>query len=233
MSDAGSAMRRVLLVGATGLIGRLVIARTPDIPEIALQGIARREIKFPEGARIELVLSQSGDWSSIVEALSPDAVICTLGTTRAKAGSVEAMRAVDYELVMQVARAAKEVGTRSFVHVSSVGADTASRTTYLRTKGEVERDLKALRFTRLDILRPGLLRGWREGDVRFLEGIGRALAPVSDLFLQGNAVRYRSIRASEVAAAALQCSAEKAGGQFVHEHEALKRLIARFESAHE
>ncbi|WP_340586691.1 NAD-dependent epimerase/dehydratase family protein [Erythrobacter alti] len=233
MSDDASAKRRVLVVGATGLIGRSVIERTPGMPEVILQGLARREMAFPEGARMELVLAQPEDWGGVVEDLAPDAVICALGTTRSKAGSGEAMRAVDYELVMHVARAAKEAGTRSFVHISSVGADTASRTLYLRTKGEVERDLKSLRFTRLDVLRPGLLRGWRQNDLRPLEGIGRALAPVTDLLLHGNATKYRSISGHIVAAAALQCTAEKAGGQFVHEHDAIKRLANRFEGAHE
>ncbi|KLI63220.1 NAD(P)H-binding protein [Aurantiacibacter marinus] len=229
MSDAETGKRRVLLVGATGLIGRSIIARTAGLTHIALQGLARREMTFPEGARMELVLADTPDWGGVVEALKPDAVICALGTTRAKAGSVEAMRAVDYELVMQVARAAKDAGARSFVHVSSVGADTASRSLYLRTKGEVERDLKSLRFKRLDILRPGLLLGKREADLRFLEGIGRMLAPLTDIFLQGDVARYRSIKASIVAAAALQCTGEKAGGQFVHEHDGLNRLAGRFE----
>jgi len=229
MSDDASDKRRILLVGATGLIGRSVIARTPDMTEIALEGLARREIAFPEGTRMELVLADTPDWGGVIEALKPEAVICALGTTRLKAGSVEAMRAVDYELVMQVARSAKETGTRSFVHVSSVGADTASRSLYLRTKGEVERDLKSLRFARLDILRPGLLLGKREADLRFLEGLGRMMAPLTDLFLRGDKAKYRSIKASMVAAAALQCTSEKAGGQFVHEHDGLKRLAGRYE----
>ncbi len=229
MSENPPDKRHVLLVGATGLFGRSIIARTPDMEGIALEGLARREIAFPEGTRMELVLAQPEDWGGIVEALKPEAMICALGTTRSKAGSVEAMRAVDYELVMQVARAAKNAGTRNFVHVSSAGADTASRAEYLRTKGEVERDLKSLRFTRLDILRPGLLLGKRQSDLRFLEGIGRTLAPLTDLFLRGDAIKYRSIKASVVAAAALQCVREKAGGQFIHEHAALMRLARRYE----
>lgn len=224
------ARRRVLLVGATGLIGRSVIARTPHTPQVALQGLSRREMDFPDGVRMELVLADNADWPGVIKTLAPEAVINALGTTRSKAGSEEAFRAVDHDLVMSVARAAKDAGARSFVHISSVGADTSSKAFYLRTKGEVERELKALRFTRLDIFRPGLLRGQRKGDVRFLEGLGRALAPVTDLFLQGNATRFRSIQAEEVAAAALQATGEKAGGQFIHEHDGIKRLAARFHS---
>ena len=228
MEVSQGARRRVLLVGATGLVGRSVIARLPDAPQIALQGLARREIAFPDGVRMELVLADSTGWPSAIEALAPEAVINALGTTRAKAGSEEAFRAVDHDLVLTVARAAKAVGARNFVHVSSVGADTASKSSYLRIKGEVERELKALRFPRLDIFRPGLLRGQRQSDMRLLEGLGRALAPLTDLFLHGNAAKYRSIQARDVAAAALQASSEKAGGQFVHEHDGIMRLAARF-----
>ncbi|MDE1466330.1 NAD(P)H-binding protein [Aurantiacibacter sp. D1-12] len=231
MADQSIPRRRVLLVGATGLVGRSVIARTADLPQLVLQGLARREMQFPEGARMELVLADTEDWGEVVSSIQPEAVICALGTTIRKAGSQEAFRKVDYDLVMQVARAAKEAGTRGFVHVSSVGAETGTKNFYLRTKGEVERDLKALHFKRLDVLRPGLLRGTREGDVRFLEGMGRLLAPVADLFLQGSWTKYRSIRASDLTTAALQCVWEKADGQFVHEHEGLQRLITKFEKA--
>lgn len=233
MSEAVQDKRRILLIGATGLIGRSVIARTPDMPEIALQGLARREMTFPEGTRMELVLADSEDWGGVIATLAPDAIICALGTTRSKAGGNEAFREVDYDLTLAVARAAKDAEICSFVCISSVGADTASRSFYLRTKAEVERDLKALRFTRLDVLRPGLLRGSRQADMRPLEGFGRMLAPLTDLFLQGERVKYRSIKAETVAAAALQCTAEKPAGQFVHEYEAINRLAYRFEGARE
>ncbi len=231
MSETSEPRRRALLVGATGLVGRSVIARTADLPQLALQGVARREMQFPDGARIELVLADSEDWGEVVKMIKPKTVICALGTTIRKAGSQEAFRAVDHDLVMQVARAAKEAGTRGFVQISSVGAETGTRNFYLRTKGEVERDLRALHFKRLDIFRPGLLRGKREGDVRLIEGLSQILAPVADLFLHGGWTKYRSIRASDVANAAIQCVWEKADGQFVHEHDGLKRLIAKFENA--
>lgn len=229
MADNMIPSRRVLLVGATGLVGRNIIARTAHLPQLALQGLSRREIAFPEGARMELVLADSEDWGEVVGMIKPEAVICALGTTIRKAGSEEAFRAVDYELVMQVARAAKAVGTRGFVHISSVGAETGTKNFYLRTKGEVERDLRALHFKRLDVLRPGLLRGRRERDTRVLEGIGQVLAPLVDPFLRGGLEKYRSIRASDLATAALQCVWEKANGQFVHEHDGLLRLISRYE----
>lgn len=219
--------RRVLLVGASGLVGRNVIARAAHMPGVTLQGLARREIDFPAGVRMELVLAENANWPEIIHALAPDAVINALGTTRAKAGSEDAFRAVDHDLVLAVAKAARQAGVSSFVHISAVGADTASRALYLRVKGEVERELKALRFKRLDVLRPGLLRGKRQADARPLESLGQALAPFADMFLNGGARKYRSIRAHDLADAALQATGEKASGQFRHEFGGIMRLASR------
>ena len=220
---------RVLLVGATGLIGRTIIARSPALSDIVLQGLARREIPFAPGTRIELVLAESDQWPNVVAQLQPDAVISALGTTRRKAGSDEAFREVDHDLVLELARAAKEAGVRNFVQVSSVGADQYSKNNYLRVKGETEKDLKALKFHRLDLLRPGLLRGKRQNDIRPLEKTGQVFAPVADIFLRGDKAKYRSIRAADLADAALDAATAKAGGQFVHEHDALMRLAREFQ----
>ncbi len=220
--------RRILLVGATGLIGRTIIARSPDLADITLQGVARREISFPEGVRMELVLAESEAWPDIISQLVPDAVISALGTTHKKAGSQEGFREVDHDLVLEVGRAAKDAGVKNFVHISSVGADPFSRNPYLRVKGETERDLKALKLRRLDILRPSLLRGKRQNDLRPMEKLGQLSAPVGNLFLRGSKVKYRSIKAIDVADAALAFANAKAGGQFIHEYEALMRMTREF-----
>lgn len=220
---------RVLLVGATGLIGRTIIARSPQLSGIALQGLARREIPFAPGTRMELVLAESDQWPGIITQLKPHAVISALGTTRKKAGSNDAFRAVDHDLVLEVGRAAKAAGVSNFVQVSTVGADPYAKNAYMRVKGETEKDLKALKLHRLDILRPSLLRGRRQNDFRFLEKMGQLLAPVGDLFLHGSKEKFRSIKATAVAAAALGAAQMKAPGQFVHEHESLVRLAREFE----
>ncbi|RPF72847.1 NAD-dependent epimerase/dehydratase family protein [Aurantiacibacter spongiae] len=220
MSDFG----RVLLVGATGLVGRAILTRSIDLPKIRLQALARREIPLPRGARMELVLADAEDWPAIIATLQPDAVICALGTTRTKAGSREAFRAVDHDLVMDVANAAKANEATHFVMVSAAGADAASRNFYLRTKGETEEAVRALKFSRLDILRPGLLRGRRAGDRRPLESLAQLAAPIVDPFLRGGRARYRSIPTETVAKAALQGASAKARGSFVHANDGIARL---------
>ena len=224
MSDA-----RMVLVGATGLVGRTLIARSAaDRPGFRLAALARRRIDLPRGARMEMFVSEPAFWAETIAALKPEIVINALGTTWKKSGkSEEAFRAVDHDLVIAVGRAAKEAGTRHFIHISSAGASRMSRHLYLRVKGETEEDLARLRFNRLDILRPGLLRGRRLDDTRPAEALMQAASPLSDIFLQGQYRRYRSISADRLVDTIYGLARERAGGRFIHEHDALLRAARR------
>ena len=91
-----------------------------------------------------------------------DGVICTLGTTRAKAGSDAAFRIVDHDYPLSVARLARAHGATRYALNSSLGADAASPLLYPRTKGEVEAALRGAGFASLTIVRPGLIGGERD-----------------------------------------------------------------------
>jgi len=227
-----SEVRRVLLVGATGLVGTRIMQACVGRSDLRLIALTRREAPMPQGARMEMLVADPAEWEQSLATVAPDAVICALGTTWRRAGRDEAaFRAVDQELVLRVARAAKAIGVSNFVLVSSVGADMASRTLYLRLKSEVETALRKLRFHRLDILRPGLLRGPRSGDRRPAERLAIILSPLLNLVLHGERRRLRAIDARVVARAALEGAKEKARGTFVHEHDAILRLERRLAPA--
>jgi uncharacterized protein YbjT (DUF2867 family) len=217
---------RIALVGATGLIGSEVMKLAVGRQDLRLVAVARRESPLPQGARMEMFVADQSKWGEVFEAVQPTALICALGTTWRKAGrDEEAFRSVDHDLVLQTALAAKAAGIERLVAISSTGADAMSKNRYLRTKGEVERELGRMRFKRLDILRPGLLKGHRIGDMRPLERIGSVLSPLADLAMQGHR-QYRSIRAALVAKAVVALALRRAGGRFVHDNDALLRAAA-------
>ena len=218
--------KRILLLGATGLVGRKAIARGRMLPGISLTALARRELELPRGGWASQVNAPASEWPAAIGLIAPDAVICALGTTQAKSGRA-GLAAVDRDLVLDAARAARLAGARQFVLVSSVGADPAARAFYLRIKGEAEAGLRGLGFARLDILRPGLLRGERAQEARPAERIAQALSPLADMLLWGAMRRYRSIGAGTVAAAALQAARGAGEGVFVHEYSGLRELAAR------
>ena len=222
--------RRILLIGATGLIGHAVMARSVGYEPVRLAAVARRRVDLPAGAQMEMFVAGAEHWAEIIDAMQPDAVVCALGTTWKKVGKDEAaFRAVDEKLVLDVARATKDAGVRQFICVSAIGANRQSRQLYMRVKGEVEDALQKMRFARLDILRPGLLRGHRQDDPRMGEKLAILASPLIDLFMQGGYRRYRSISAKRMAEAILEFAQEKAGGRFVHEHDSLMRAARRFE----
>lgn len=215
---------RVALVGATGLVGRRVIETASRGEEARILGIARREVPLPPGARMEMFVAETSKWGDVMDAVRPRALICALGTTWKKAGRDEAaFRAVDHDLVLATAEAAKRAGVPNMVLVSAAGADARSKSLYMRVKGETEEALTRIGFKRLDILRPGLLRGEREGDPRLAERAAIIAAPLIDPLLSGKWERYRSIDAALVAEAALGLALRRAGGRFTHDNEAMRR----------
>jgi len=218
---------RIALVGATGLVGTSLIRLAVGRSDLRLVGIARREAQLPPGARMEMLLAEPANWADAIAAASPDVLVSALGTTWKKAGKDEAaFRAVDQDLVLACARAAKDVGVRQMIAISAVGADPAAKNFYLRVKGEVEQQLARVRFSRLDIIRPGLLRGPRQ-ELRPAERLGMIASPLIDLFLQGEYAKYRSIPVEVVARAIVGLTREKMAGRFVFEHDAILRAASR------
>ena len=219
---------RIALVGATGLIGSSLIQYGVGRSELfRIIGIARREAPLPTGARMELLVADPLGWPDAIAAANADVLVCALGTTWAKAGKDEAaFRAVDQELVLACGKAAKAAGIRQMIVVSSVGADAGAKNFYLRVKGEIEQQLGKLGIPRLDVLRPGLLRGPR-GERRPAEGLAQIASPLADLWLHGQYRKYRSIKAEVVAQAIIGLTHEKAAGRFVFEHDAIVRAARR------
>ncbi|PKP95295.1 MAG: nucleoside-diphosphate sugar epimerase [Alphaproteobacteria bacterium HGW-Alphaproteobacteria-14] len=223
MSEARGPVR-IALVGATGLVGRHVIEVASAGEEARIVGIARREAPLPPGARMEMFVAQPAKWGEVLEAVRPRALICALGTTWKKAGRDEAaFRSVDHDLVLATAEAAKRAGVPNMVMISAAGADARGKSVYFRVKGETEDALSRIGFKRLDILRPGLLRGERSNDRRIGERIGILAAPLIDPLLSGSWERFRSIEAGLVAEAALGLAMRRAGGRFTHDNDAMRR----------
>lgn len=215
---------RIGLVGATGLIGRRLIEISSAGDEARIVGIARREMTMPKGARVEMFVAEPSKWGEVLEAVRPLSLICALGTTWKKAGRDEtAFRAVDHDLVLATAEAAVAAGIPNMVLVSSAGADPASKNFYLQVKGQTEQELSKIGLKRLDILRPGLLRGRREADVRPMEALGRFVSPLVDPLIPEKWAMYRSVDADLVAEAALGLAMRKAAGRFTHDNEAMRR----------
>ena len=196
-------MQTLLLLGATGLVGRAALTQALVDPRVD-RVVAPTRRALPPHPRLRNPLvdfdaldPDSQDWQV-------DAVVCALGTTIRDAGSKAAFRRVDFEYPLAFARLARAQGAHAFALTSAKGANPRSPVFYSRTKGDVEDALRALEFPSLTFLRPGLLDGPRTQH-RAMEQlalrISRGLAPVLP-------ASWRPVHADAVAHALLDSALE-------------------------
>jgi uncharacterized protein YbjT (DUF2867 family) len=149
------------IAGATGLVGKQVLAlASADTRVQAITALVRRTGVLPASTTLREV---KVDFAALEPGVLPecDAALCALGTTIKIAGSQAAFRAVDFDAVVNFARAAKARGARQFAVVSSMGASARSRVFYSRVKGEMEEAIGALGLESVTIVRPSFLSGER------------------------------------------------------------------------
>jgi len=152
---------KLLLAGATGLVGRHVLeraladARVQTVTALTRRALPAHEKLLAAQVDFENLPEHSAWWQA-------DAVICTLGTTLSTAGSRPAFRRVDYDYPLTIAKLARQHGTPTYVLNSAIGANPASRFFYNRIKGELERDVGALGFPSLTCVRPTVIAGQRD-----------------------------------------------------------------------
>ena len=214
--------RRLLLIGGTGLVGRLaadrLLAGGAEVHALLRRSAGRSAPGWHEH------VAPPEEWPALVRTIGGDVAVSALGTTARAAGSDEAFRAVDFDMVLAFAAAAREGGARHMISVSSVGADRESRFFYPRLKGEMEEALAALAFERLDIVRPGLLLGERGPDRRLKERMAILVSPLVNLALRGRLDRFAAIEAAIVADAIAALAGQSEPGRFVHHNRDLYRL---------
>ncbi len=206
--------QRILLAGATGLTGEHLLDRLLNEPTVecvlapSRKPLAEHQrLQNPVGTLERLLPQLSGEI---------DTAFCCLGSTLKDAGSQEAFRAIDHDLVVAFAARARELGARHLLVLSSLGADPTSSIFYCRVKGEMEQALRAQDWPQLTIARPSQLLGPRM-QVRPVE---RLTAPLSYL-LPG---KYRGISACTLAHALWRLALEEGEGTRVVESDELRKL---------
>lgn len=121
----------------------------------------------------------------------PNIFFSAFGTTKGAAGGFDNQYKIEHGLNVELARAARDAGSKVYVLISSSGANKNSSIPYSRMKGEIEEDVKALGFERTVILRPGLIGGQREESrpleaaIRFVAaGVGKVHSSLKDSWAQ-------------------------------------------------
>jgi uncharacterized protein YbjT (DUF2867 family) len=198
---AVAAGRVALVAGATGLVGRAVLAGLlADKSYATVHCVGRRALPLQHPKLVQHTVDFKA--AAPFAALSHvDDVFIALGTTIKVAGSQAAFKAIDFEAVVAVAQAALAQGATKLGVVSAMGADPKSAIFYNRIKGEMEQALGKMGFKTLVIARPSMLAGNRETldqPTRAGERIALLATRWLNPIIPNN---YRSIDAGDVAKA--------------------------------
>jgi uncharacterized protein YbjT (DUF2867 family) len=161
--DTETEVRRAVVAGATGLVGRALVGEliADDGCAEAVLLLRRPDATLPVHPKLRPLIVDFEALATTTKLAPATEAYCCLGTTIKVAGSKEAFRKVDLTYVVAFAQAAREAGARRFGVVSALGAARASSVFYNRVKGEMEAVIARMGFESVVIVRPSLLSGNR------------------------------------------------------------------------
>ncbi len=191
-------MRTAIILGATGLTGRIlldILVRDPNCDKIKLFSRSSVGIEDP---KIEEYLGDILELKDFKGNFFADVVFCCIGTTKAKTPDKNAYRNIDFGIPVNAANLAKENGIPTFIVVSALGADSKSVIFYNRVKGEMEEAVTKANIPRTYILQPSLIGGDRK-EKRAGEALFKQLMKIFDQVLVGPLKKYRTIHPGAIA----------------------------------
>ena len=162
-------MASTIVVGGTGLVvrtlfadvsgriscsltdtrqGSFILSNLLTLPSVSsVCALARRQPKVTDSKLQAIIESDSSQWPSKLTSIQPTPVFFSaLGTTRAQAGGFENQRKIDYDLNLELAKAAKAAGVKIYVLISSAAVSKTSLFAYSRMKAELEEAVTELGF---------------------------------------------------------------------------------------
>jgi uncharacterized protein YbjT (DUF2867 family) len=149
----------VAVFGGSGFIGRYVCEHLfNDGARVRVASRRPREAYFLQP------LATVGRWGAVrADVTNEDSVRAAVRGASAVINLVGtfttgSMEAVHVDGARNIAKAAREAGAKSLVHVSAIGADVNSQSVYGRTKGEGERAVREA-FPDATIIRPSVVFG--------------------------------------------------------------------------
>ncbi len=199
-------MKKVLILGATGLVGRNLVkiccaSESIDVVKIFIRRKLSDEEKvklFGAVEKLEVHIIDFDLLSNDEEHIRGDILFSALGTTMKKAKTKEHFFHIDHDYNVSFAKLAHRNGVPVMGIVSAVGAHSHSHSFYLRTKGLIEHDLSEMNFKRFIAVRPSFLIGEREHH-RLGEKIGIGVLESLRPVMLGGLKKYAPIGAFEVA----------------------------------
>jgi uncharacterized protein YbjT (DUF2867 family) len=152
---------KVILTGATGMVGKGVLLECLDHQDItAVLSISRRSLEMDHPKLQELIHSDFSEFSSVADQLAGyDACYACMGVSSAGMAEADYTR-LTYDFTMALATELYRLNPQlTFIYVSGQGTDSSEqgRSMWARVKGKTENDIFKLGFRQAFAFRPGAI----------------------------------------------------------------------------
>jgi uncharacterized protein YbjT (DUF2867 family) len=195
---------KALVLGASGLVGKALVNqlcqddRYSQVTCLVRSPLSKAQFHDPLN-KIQPMVIDFDELQDYQGYFSVEHVFCCLGTTIKQAGSQSNFRRVDFQLIHVAAQLTRAQRAKSFVWISSVGANAKSKNFYLKVKGELENAI--LSMPQLDnaaAVRPSFLLGHRT-QKRTAESWGIRIVKFLSPIMLGRLAKYKPVAADQVA----------------------------------
>jgi uncharacterized protein YbjT (DUF2867 family) len=194
MSVPTVGQKRLVVVGATGMVGGYALRYALDHPAVGtVTAVGRKRLGISHPKLQEVLHQDFADGSALAEALSDkDAAVFCLGAYTGAVSDAE-LRRITVDYTIEFARVLRGSSPEaSFSFLSGGGADPTgrSRIPYARYKGEAEKALLAVGFLHVYILRPAYIYPVEpRKEPNFSYRLFRAIYPTFRLFFPNQVIR--------------------------------------------
>jgi uncharacterized protein YbjT (DUF2867 family) len=207
----------VAMLGASGAVGGAVVRALLGRPELQRLTLLNRRVlpDLPPTARQHTVdVFDPATYSPLLAGHT--AAVCTFGVGEpSKVTAAELVR-VDHDAVLAFAKACRAAGVAHFELLGAVGASSASRIHYLRTKGQLVDALTALGFPRLSVFQPSVIVT-PTNRYGLSQAATLAVMPLLSPLLVGGAKKFRSVAVDQLGRAmALNLLTDGQGFETLH-----------------
>ena len=155
-------MKNAILFGASGFIGSHLLQELLDNDDYQQVIIVVRKNQNITHPKLKTLVGDFHTLPQLKENIVGDEIFIALGTTKKNTPDEKEYYQVDHDYPVLAAKIAKENGAKSVFIVTAVGANPNSAVSYMKTKGEVERDIIALNFEYTHIFEPSMITGNRK-----------------------------------------------------------------------
>jgi len=214
-------MKKAILFGASGFVGSYLLEYLLADEQYSLVTIVVRKPLDLQHPKLNVLIGDIDSLPTLKTGITADDVFIALGTTKKKTPDEQQYYRIDHDYPVTAAAICKAQGATAVFVVSAVGANTRSGVFYVRTKGEMERDMLALAYEHTHIFRPSMILGSREEKrpaEKFFIGLFGLIDP-----LMGSS-KYRGTHAKDIARAMIAAAKTTPGTKMYHWKE-MKALL--------